>query len=164
MSMQFIKSAIKRQNISEFEYARLDPDATQNFIMSISRLFDQVFETPNNDFENFTREEIDLAETDPAELLSRFFSAVDISAGTRYQKQFYKFAEVNITTIFKWYRKNNGSVNISPKQVEWFKRWFEKHGVGHEFLNELDPNYRRSIKPKFDKFFDIEKTQEGDAE
>ena len=68
---------------------------------------------------------------------------------TKYQQQFKGFAEINTSTIYKWFRKNGSSVNISPKQLEWFKRWFVKHRIGHEFLNELDQRYTRSIKPNF---------------
>lgn len=161
MKMEFVKN-IKKINLNEFEYSTLDQNATQNFIMSIARLFDTVFETPNNDFENYTHDHPTLRQSHPADLFANFFNAIDEEECTKYQRQFIKFAQVNINTIFKWYRKNNASVNISPKQIEWFKRWFSKHNVGHEFLNELDPSYKRSIKPNFNKFFKFENSVEGE--
>lgn len=135
--------------LTEFEYTKLDQDDTQKFITSIARLMDSVFETKDQDFENYAKEHEDLVYDDPAELFDHFFKALEGSKLTKYQSQFNNFAQVNITTIFKWFRKNRGCVNISPKQIEWFKRWFAKHNVGHEFLLEQDPNYSRSIKPNF---------------
>tara|TARA_R110000868_G_scaffold69724_9_gene204938 strand:- start:1085 stop:1579 length:495 start_codon:yes stop_codon:yes gene_type:complete len=164
MKMEFVRNAHaqNKQSLNEFEYSKLDADGTQDFIRSIAVLFDRVFETQNNDFEEFVRVEELLAENDPQELFERFFAAIQIEEGTKYQKQFLQFAKVNIATVFKWYRKNHGRVNLSPKQVEWFKRRFAKHDVGHEFLNELDPNYTRSITPNFNKLFDTT-TPEGEV-
>jgi hypothetical protein len=139
----------EKTNLNDFEYVHLDEMATAEFTMSIMRLMDSVFETPDKDFEDYATCNYNLVESDPAELMDRAFKSIEDYNLTKYQNQFKQFAEVNTSTIFKWYRKNGASVNISPKQVEWFKRWFTKHNIGHEFLNKLDPSYNRSVKPNF---------------
>lgn len=133
----------------EYDYIKLDEMTTAEFTMNIMRLMDRVFETPNKDFENYANTNYNLVEDDPAELFDRCFKSIENFTFTKYQEQFKNFAEVNTTTIYKWFRKNGAKVNVSPKQVEWFKRWFVKHNIGHEFLNQLNPDYNRSIKPNF---------------
>jgi len=136
-------------NLNEFEYTKLDQDDTQKFIMSIVRLMDSVFETNANDFELFAGENTELLEDEPLEFFNKCFTALEGAKLTKYQTQFNNFAQVNITTIFKWYRKNRECVNVSPKQLEWFKKWFVKHNVGHEFLLEQTPGYTRAVTPNF---------------
>jgi len=137
------------KNLDQFDYITLDEMATAAFTTSIMRLMDKVFETPNKDFENYANTNYHLVEDDPRELFERCFKSIENSNLTKYQQQFKNFAEVNTITIYKWFRKNGAKVNVSPKQVEWFKRWFTKHDVGHEFLNKTDPNYTRVVKPNF---------------
>ena len=136
-------------DLQDLDYTHLDQDQTAQLIMSTVRLMDSVFNTRNKDFETYAQENPDLVHDDPLELFDRCFDAIKGNTFTKYQTQFQNFAQVNTATVFKWFRKNRGSTNLSPKQLEWFKRWFAKHNIGHEFLLELDPSYDRSIKPNF---------------
>ena len=148
MTMTFnrIVSKTRKNVIQDYDYVPIDSEGTQDFIMSIAVLMDRVFETPSQDFETYVQQNRIDAEDDPAEMFGRMFGAVNPDAMTKYQKQFYDFAHVNTGTIFKWYRKNHGSVNLSPKQIEWYRRWFTKHSVGHACLY---PTQDKVIVPVF---------------
>ena len=122
----------RKNVIQDYDYTNIDREATQDLIMSIAVLMDRVFETPNQDFETYVQQ-------NPVD-------AVNPDAMTKYQKQFYDFARINTQSIFKWYRKNHGSVNLSPKQLEWYRRWFTKHTVGHACLY---PEQDKIIVPVF---------------
>jgi len=146
MSFNRIVTKARKNVIQDYDYTNIDRDATQDLIVSIAVLMDRVFETPNQDFETYVQQNPVDAEDDPAEMFDRMFDAVNPEAMTKYQKQFYDFAGINTRAIFKWYRKNHGSVNLSPKQLEWYRRWFTKHTVGHACLY---PEQNKVIVPIF---------------
>jgi hypothetical protein len=145
-SFNRIISKTRKNVIADYDYTSIDQDATQDLIMSIAVLMDRVFETPNQNFETYVQQNRIDAEDDPAEMFDRMFAAVNPDFMTKYQKQFYDFACINTRSIFKWYRKNHNTVNLSPKQIEWYRRWFTKHTVGHACLY---PSQDKVIVPVF---------------
>ena len=130
----FNQFPIHNRATDEFGYTNLSVTDTQDFIRSVAQLFDRVFETNDNLFEKYVISHAAECEDNPEEMFQKFFAALQDEQMTKYQRQFYNFSKANIESIFKWYHKNRERVNISPRQTEWFKRWFQKHGVSHTHL------------------------------
>ena len=143
-------------NIQEYDYEHLTAERTQQFVVAIAELYDRVFET-DGAFRDYVITENDIATRDPDEMFSRFGDAVRAQELTPYQRKFQDFAGVNCNTIFRWFSRNRGAVNVSPRQREWFTRWFEKHGVDFRF--EQTPE-----KTGFERLFDIEDSEEGEGQ
>lgn len=116
--------------VNEYGYIQLDADQTQDFITIVSRLFDKVYNT-NGDFEKYFEQHVDVAEDDPAELFENVFECLEELDMSKYQQQFFDYSTINIRTPFKWFKRNGGAINLSPKQYDWFRRKFEKHNIGH---------------------------------
>lgn len=151
MSMTFYKNTrtTERVNVDDYGYTTLDQQETQNLIKSLARLMDSVFETPHRDFENYVRLNAEECDLEPHDVLTNMFGSIEDADLTKYQSNFRDFARANSLNIFKWYKKNGCQVKLSPKQVDWFNRWFTKHGIGHETLIAKNPNYTRSVVPNF---------------
>jgi hypothetical protein len=132
----FKQFAAQNRATNEFGYTNLTGVQTQELITAISILLDRVYETHDNVFQKYVVSRVEEREDDPLEMFSKFFSVLEGEHKSKYQNQFYNFCKANIESIFKWYRKNGERVNMSPRQTEWFKRWFLKHGVDCQFLKE----------------------------
>ena len=145
----------EKKRVEDFDYERLTDDRTQQFIGAIVEMWDRALGT-GTAFQDFAREERALAQRAPAELFKRFTEGALEATLTTKQRQFVEYASVNCDTIFRWFERNRGGVNVSPRQREWFTRWFEKTGVEFRFD-------RRQEKTNFERLFEIEHTREGEA-
>ena len=132
----FNNFASTNRSVEQFNYANLNGIETQELLSATAILFDRVFDIEDNLFErHIIANSIDSV-NEPSALFDRYFAGIEELEMTKYQRNFIKFAKANLESILRWYHINGKRVNISPKQVEWFKRWFAKHGVPHAFLDK----------------------------
>lgn len=141
-----------KQNLQQWNYQELNPETTQNWLRSNIALMDRVFNS-DGAFQQFVDEDTDgWIENNPYELFKYFKQSLadQYEQMTKYQRNFYDLFFNNVDTPTKWYQKNGSKVNLSPKQVEWFKKWYEKNSIGHAFL--LGNKEGAKIKPNlFDR-------------
>lgn len=119
----------KGRDLQSYDYSRLDEEATQDLISSVAMLMDSVFETTNGDFGLYLSENRAEASQDPGRLFEKMFAALEDHPLSRGQASFRDICKTNVAAIFRWYKKNGRTVNVSPKQRHWFERWFGKHGI-----------------------------------
>jgi len=125
-----------RPNLNDYDYHKLDAQKTEQFVESICELLDSVIKTNNEDFINWYFDNRGNDNFDVYEMFKDFFAVLNNPdlVFTVKQRNFISFCQINVMTIFKWYRKNNRTVNVSPKQLDWFSRWFAKQNIDFLFF------------------------------